>query len=202
MEIPKAKPIPISLPSNSSQSFHTPLQSFHMFSNSPRREDIYVNRLKDHLVGSQGVHSLLGGAITRDIYLAAEKLESDSRTRRNSEPNITLVEQDVISARELQQPGGFRRNFIHNRNLSLGKPTHFVTNNFMDFLALYGYYGGDVSPEDDEEFQVIDSEANETQPLMGSTHSLRNSSSSVTGTSAQKAFFMIMKAFVGFVPLI
>jgi proton-coupled amino acid transporter len=88
------------------------------------------------------------------------------------------------------------------------QPPNIVTRNFIDFLVLYGYFGGDVYPSDDEDEDVVpisgaisgsggqDPEqglASERSPLLPRT----KSATSVQGTSAKKAFFMLLKAFVG-----
>jgi proton-coupled amino acid transporter len=65
----------------------------------------------------------------------------------------------------------------------------FLAQNFLDFLVLYGSYGGDIHPEDDESDDEIGDM--EVEPLLAR-------SATLTGTaSPKKAFFLIMKAFVG-----
>jgi proton-coupled amino acid transporter len=71
--------------------------------------------------------------------------------------------------------------------------------------VLYGFYGGDVYPSDDEDEDqedlpsqrtANDIEANnETSPLLQRQAS--NTITPVKGTSEAKAFFMLLKAFVG-----
>ncbi|KAI8619714.1 transmembrane amino acid transporter protein-domain-containing protein [Chytriomyces sp. MP71] len=172
---------------------------------------------------------------------------------------------DIVTASQLREPGAFRRRFITERNERAGRPvTTFLTRNFIDFLALYGFYGGDVVPEeqdDEDEDDDLDTDAvrpfarlirnddneddedgrleglmfnqrvgrpggserqenardlesdsgarnvavTEATPLMsnsfhGSIGGGREStrpSPNVKGTSAKKAFFMLMKSFVG-----
>ncbi|KAJ3109775.1 neutral amino acid transporter [Phlyctochytrium planicorne] len=167
-------------------------------------------------------HSLLGGAMTRDIYQWKEKrLSPAPRRRRNSESDLSSRRSpDLITASDLQQPGMFRRQFISQRAERQGREANIITRNFIDFLLLFGYYGGDVLPEeyDDEDYDDLEQvsgprlpgaeggvgaggEGQETTPLLGSGN--RNSmnrpttNSRVQGTSAKKAFFMLMKAFVG-----
>ncbi len=86
-----------------------------------------------------------------------------------------------------------------------------MTGNFIDFLVLYGFYGGDVYPseDEDEDYDPIPSAApsassvggrddieqlGEDAPLLQRQPS---ASSAVQGTSESKAFFMLVKAFVG-----
>jgi proton-coupled amino acid transporter len=100
----------------------------------------------------------------------------------------------------IREPGGFRRHFLSLRAERQGKkPPNFLTKNFMDFLILYGFYGGDIYPSEDEydsdeEFEPTDPERfNEASPLLHRQHSMQ----SIQGTSEAKAFFMLLKAFVG-----
>ena len=168
-------------------------------------------------------HSLLGGEVTRDIYQWQEKLEkATSHRRRNSEPSILSSELaregSFVRASDFNQPGMFRRHFIRSKAQREGKrPPNIITGNFIDFLALYGFYGGDVYPSDDESDDEDLEEgagypplggtggfgnggpghaedANETTPLV---RSRTPSMATIQGTSQKKAFFMLLKAFVG-----
>ncbi|KAJ3169352.1 neutral amino acid transporter [Geranomyces variabilis] len=180
-------------------------------------------------------HNLLGGEVTRDIYQWTERRENPAHRRRNSEPDIRdAVHQHnydgsdgsgggdgVPRASELREPGVFRRHFVQTQAQRSGRalPSNVVTRNFLDFLALYGFYGGDVFPEDEdddddgdigsihtgggrtnlgdiEDDAALSSPLLETQPLVP-----RSRTPSVAalhgGTSNRKAFFMVLKAFVG-----
>jgi proton-coupled amino acid transporter len=84
-----------------------------------------------------------------------------------------------------------------------GKKASFVSRNFIDFLVLYGFFGGDVYPSDNED------EDDEIRSLLPATNDDENpgegtalirprvSITHVKGTSPSKAFFMLSKAFVG-----
>ncbi|KAJ3218104.1 neutral amino acid transporter [Dinochytrium kinnereticum] len=175
-------------------------------------------------------HNLLGGAVTRDIYQWKEKrMQPDQvRRRRNSEPDLSITRRspDLVTASELREPGMFRRHFVSSRAELEGRQANIFTRNFIDFLLIYGFYGGDVVP-DDEEFDDHDHEdvervggggtpglgggsggggegsgSSENTPLLGgSTRSVMQArpgtATPVHGTSSKKAFFMLMKAFVG-----
>jgi proton-coupled amino acid transporter len=141
-------------------------------------------------------HNLVGGAITRDIYKWQEDNEKRPLLRSKSQPTISItneIEQSISQA--IREPGGFRRHFIANQAERQGKkPPNFLTKNFIDFLLLYGFYGGDVYPSDDDlsDDEEIDVEDGEGAPLLR-TQSMQ----SLKGTSESKAFFMLLKAFVG-----
>ncbi|KAJ3213101.1 neutral amino acid transporter [Dinochytrium kinnereticum] len=170
-------------------------------------------------------HNLLGGATTRDIYQWKEKrLQPDVRRRRNSESDLLSSRRtpDLITASDLQQPGMFRRHFLSNRAEQEGRQANIITRNFIDFLLMYGFYGGDVYPEeyyedaDGDEERVgggrmpgaadegmsrggAGGEDGESAPLLGTRAApvRPGTATPVHGTSSKKAFFMLMKAFVG-----
>ncbi|KAJ1551318.1 neutral amino acid transporter, partial [Nowakowskiella sp. JEL0078] len=179
--------------------------------------DDAVKIVSEHLIstesetGSTVSHNLLGGDVTRSIYQWQEK-RLNNQQRRSSFPNIrTGREEDVSSPfrfSDLQEPGAFRRHFIRSRLQNNVTSAHqqrapFLTNNFIDFLLLYGFYGGDVIPNDeDDQAQSLLSDSTdpgEHTPLYHPhTPTPRPPSiASVTGTSASKAYFMLLKAFVG-----
>ncbi|ORZ09462.1 transmembrane amino acid transporter protein-domain-containing protein [Absidia repens] len=52
----------------------------------------------------------------------------------------------------LKDPGGFRRHFVVDKAARQGKePPHWMTRTFVDFLALYGHFGGEDLSDDDED---------------------------------------------------
>ncbi|KAI8913262.1 transmembrane amino acid transporter protein-domain-containing protein [Gorgonomyces haynaldii] len=169
----------------------------------PEPEDDAVNLIiSEHLVNQENnqdigsvSHSLLGGAVTRDIYKWNEERQQN-RPRRNSEPELA-IDPTAPHASDLREPGMFRRHFIANQAQMEGRPEpNFVTRNFLDFLVLFGFFGGDVYPSDieDEEYDIEPS--NENTPLLRASSTTR-SVPHVKGTSESKAFFMLTKAFVG-----
>ncbi|KAI8854095.1 transmembrane amino acid transporter protein-domain-containing protein [Chytridium lagenaria] len=153
-------------------------------------------------------HNLLGGATTRDIYQWKEKRlqPEQGRRRRNSESDIS---------------GSLRRTPNSPPQISNNpacRQANIITRNFIDFLLIYGYYGGDVLPEEYYEDDEDDEERiaaggvpgdgeernreasgnDETAPLLNGQRAARpGTATPVHGTSAKKAFFMLMKAFVG-----
>lgn len=121
---------------------------------------------------------LQGGDTTRHIYRYAEKKEREEqeagklrRSMSYSAPKRDDPEDDEISF--IQKPGGFRRD--HLRRVAEQSPApssqraqygtvqrgrraadpepprkQFVTNNFIEFLTLYGHFAGEELEEDDE----------------------------------------------------
>lgn len=159
-------------------------------------------------------HNLLGGEVTRDIYAWHERNENPQRRRRNSLPDVRGTRDDGLTrASDLREPGVFRRHFLANqssrRGVSASVVNNALTRNFIDFLALYGYYGGDVCPNPDvfdENEEYLDHLAedmySDVEPGVGSDEQSsllqrKQSQSNVSGTSTKKAFFMVLKAFLG-----
>ncbi|KAI9094428.1 transmembrane amino acid transporter protein-domain-containing protein [Phlyctochytrium arcticum] len=146
------------------------------------------------------------GDATRDIYQWHEKHGGPNHRRRNSEPDIRPahgpIDGDIPRASDLREPGVFRRHFVQRQAEQEGKSfSNAITRNFLDFLALYGFYGGDVYPEDLDESgddllePDVEQDMGEEQPLV--PRSRPPSVATIQGTSEKKAFFMVLKAFVG-----
>lgn len=111
---------------------------------------------------------LQGGDITRQVYRWAQHAENDSppgRTLRSKSFSHTRPPpaNETADINNIRVPGGFRRDYIR-RNVgsphpesvrgSSTKPTpaqpHLPTNNFLEFLTLYGHFAGEELEEDDE----------------------------------------------------
>lgn len=109
---------------------------------------------------------------------------------------------------QLNMPGGFRRQFVREQAERAGRsPPGFLAETFVDFLVLYGHFaGGDyLSDEDEEYFEYVQSysrvdlagdgsDNDERTPLYRSRSSIR---STTAPASNRKAFFLLIKAFVG-----
>ncbi|KAJ2489008.1 hypothetical protein IWW37_004336 [Coemansia sp. RSA 2050] len=114
---------------------------------------------------------------------------------------------------QLNVPGGFRRQFVRERAAREGRPhPGIITESFIDFIALYGHFaGGNYLSDDDEEYfdfiqgfgaddaSQLAADAEEQTPLVSQHQDLRRRpSGAVQATaSSRKAFFLIIKAFVG-----
>ncbi|KAJ2637044.1 hypothetical protein GGF44_003011, partial [Coemansia sp. RSA 1694] len=114
---------------------------------------------------------------------------------------------------QLNVPGGFRRQFVRERAAREGRPhPGIITESFIDFIALYGHFaGGNYLSDDDEEYfdfvqgynadsssLLAAEEASEQTPLAQQHVLRRRPSGGVQATaSSRKAFFLIIKAFVG-----
>ncbi|CDH53321.1 amino acid transporter [Lichtheimia corymbifera JMRC:FSU:9682] len=100
-------------------------------------------------------HLLPGGAIVDEIYKWTARVDNEQRWRRQRAESISLpatrqpVDDPLLQS--LKQPGGFRRHHVLTQAARQGKSPNFVTSSFVDFLCLYGHFGGeDLSDDDDD----------------------------------------------------
>ncbi|KAJ2436196.1 hypothetical protein GGF42_008942, partial [Coemansia sp. RSA 2424] len=112
------------------------------------------------------------------------------------------------SQRQITVPGGFRRQFIHDRAQREGRaPVAVLTDNFVDFIGLYGHFAGGCYPsdedDDDEDEDNYGGEARargepERAPLLPGRRDSAAAARSIHATASnKKAFFLLLKAFVG-----
>jgi proton-coupled amino acid transporter len=110
---------------------------------------------------------LQGGDITRQIYRWSAQQEEDQRQKMKRSQSFSAdrarAHEPLLDINSIHQPGGFRRNFIRraaDQSPAPGpsgygtvtqKPQPVVfTNNFLEFLTLYGHFAGESLEEDDE----------------------------------------------------
>lgn len=137
---------------------------------------------------------LQGGDMTRTIYRWAENAEAPARGKRSKSWHIPRLEpeDEENNASAIQQPGGFRRDYIRRQapDQSSGRrggesqgtvpqkghPMKILTNSFYEFLTMYGHFAGEKLREDDvDEYfnsqpraDVIEAEEGECDPGEGS----------------------------------
>jgi proton-coupled amino acid transporter len=161
----------------------------------------------------KSVHQLPGGAITHDIYKWADGIENEQLAKRQRSQSVFVPRKGPLdpALARLKDPGGFRRHFVVDKAARQGRqPPNWMTRTFVDFLALYGHFGGeDLSDDEDEE----DNDLVEDDTEAGGLRRRRRSSSSedeelplirraqanaVQGTATPaKAVFLLLKSFVG-----
>jgi solute carrier family 36 (proton-coupled amino acid transporter) len=121
---------------------------------------------------------LQGGDVTRPIYRWTEEQEQSMgrHNRRSQSFHVTRPEpeSEVLDINNIKVPGGFRRNFLRRaaespessdripipghegtaRSSAQQRPTRpppkLLTNNFLEFLTIYGHFAGEELEEDDE----------------------------------------------------
>lgn len=135
-----------------------------------------------------------GGDITRPIYRWSEEHDATSarQNKRSKSFHVRRPEPDseVLDISNIKVPGGFRRNFIRmaadspdpSARVSYGTTSgeerasasarqnrpqpKLLTNNFLEFLTIYGHFAGEELEEDDEVLEpdeYFSSDAWETQ---------------------------------------
>lgn len=119
---------------------------------------------------------LQGGDVTRAVYRWAEEQDNNQAGRGQRSKSFHVQrpdpESEVLDINSIRVPGGFRRNFlrragespapvgrsanghqkaVRRSNASNTRPTQqLFTNNFLEFLTLYGHFAGEDLEEDDE----------------------------------------------------
>ncbi|KAJ2008591.1 hypothetical protein H4R26_000064 [Coemansia thaxteri] len=119
--------------------------------------------------------------------------EGGSGRRRGSFSGVPSDSEWAVpySQRQITVPGGFRRQFMHDRAAREGRaPVALLTDNFVDFIGLYGHFAGGDYPSDEDDYE----EDGEDAPLLRREPTQRNIHATA---SNKKAFFLLLKAFVG-----
>lgn len=107
---------------------------------------------------------LQGGDVTRPIYRWAEDAAGRGRQQRSQSFHISRPhpEHESLDIGSIKVPGGFRRNFLRRAAASpspMGQEVEdgagrrqpkLLTNNFIEFLTIYGHFAGEELEEDDE----------------------------------------------------
>jgi solute carrier family 36 (proton-coupled amino acid transporter) len=191
---------------------------------------------------------LQGGDITRPIYRWTEEHEGSPgrHNRRSKSFHVTRPEPDseVLDISNIKVPGGFRRNFLRraadspkpsnrvadHRTNGPGQaagparqsrpPPKMLTNNFLEFLTIYGHFAGEELEEDDEvlepdeyfssdawDGQEYDDQGSDREPGEGSAlltprtpggRRRKHKERGVTGTNTSfGAVLLLLKSFVG-----
>lgn len=140
-----------------------------------------------------------GGDITREIVNWQREHEGDEadikRGRSRSfdvsrRPTFTRPSGEPLEARQILVPGGMRREYVLNQQDPISAvdetnpPTVSYTNNFLEFLSLYGHFAG-------EELEEEEDEGDERTPLRPQ-HGQR-----AGRTSTLETVMLLLKSFVG-----
>ena len=122
---------------------------------------------------------LQGGDMTREVYKWAEDADAQSQSGGRGQRSKSFYvprpppESDVLDINAIKVPGGFRRNYLrraaqspsptrHARFASIDgeedlhearQQTKLFTNNFIEFLTLYGHFAGEELEDDDEDLE-------------------------------------------------
>ncbi|KAJ1886566.1 hypothetical protein LPJ66_009570, partial [Kickxella alabastrina] len=156
--------------------------------------------------------TLPSGDITHPLYRWHEEHGQGSRagsTRRNHNRtrSFSAAPSDTewglgYTPDQILAPGGFRRQFVHERAAQQGRPANILTANFVDYIGLYGHFaGGDYpSDEDDDEDEEAggDEEEGGAEERAALLRASKRQARDIRGTATpRKAFFLLIKSFVG-----
>ncbi|RMZ80715.1 hypothetical protein DV738_g2573, partial [Chaetothyriales sp. CBS 135597] len=186
---------------------------------------------------------LQGGDITRSVYRWAESADASGRGKMQRSQSFTIArpepEEEVLNIHSIRVPGGFRRDYLRRTaeespapgsrtqldsgNDGVGKHSGSIsqpqlfTNNFLEFLTLYGHFAGEELEEDDEVLEPDEyfsygtwhesgddhgQEPGEDSSLLGPTtpgrRKRKHKERAPTGRgSATNAALLLLKSFVG-----
>ena len=176
---------------------------------------------------------LQGGDVTRAVYRWTERAEEEALKKRSKSFIIQRPgpEAETENVNSIRQPGGFRRDYLRradpspspNRNPSISGPRgdtasitqqQLFTNNFIEFLSLYGHFAGEVLEEDDEDLEpneyfdsdnydgsgsgTLGREPSEQTALLSSGKRRKKRKERIRGNgSATGAALLLVKSFVG-----
>ncbi|KAJ1732566.1 hypothetical protein LPJ61_001985 [Coemansia biformis] len=171
-------------------------------------EDGYVGDDNDDEQDSERVPvdpmTLPSGDITYGIYRwhQTHGREDGPRQRRGSFSGVaSAADWDMpYSQQQMTMPGGFRRQFLRDQAEREGRvPVGMLTDNFVDFIGLYGHFAGSEYPSDEDESDADDAIVTARTPLVSrQQQQQREAERSIHGSaSSRKAFFLLLKAFVG-----
>lgn len=146
--------------------------------------------------------TLLGGDVHRDLYKIHNRAKLHQRAATFSHPaNSSTDFQNDLTAAEQRAPGGFRREFVHQKYGRFNPAVIPVTRNFVEFLSLYGSFAGEDLEDSDDDSSVHDGDdeseeaPGERRPLLGRRRSTRQTKPGDAGRV--KTFFTLLKAFIG-----
>lgn len=160
-----------------------------------------LKNVSKHLpTDAQNALKLPSGDITRDFYNLSQP---HTIKRSKSFSSQTADERRGSMASQMRLPGGFRRDFIQMKKQKFGytltKPTN-LTKTFLEFLTIYGHFAGEDLEDEDFlacDYDTSDFKPDEESPLLTSSQGAVQGSKADKKTSSLKAFFLLIKAFVG-----
>ncbi|RCK57795.1 Vacuolar amino acid transporter 4 [Candida viswanathii] len=192
------------------------------------KKNLDLKTIGKHLISQEDSLKSQGGDITRRLYHQMENVNDSGsikggvldprrlRTRSASFSSYLEETRRGSTASDINIPGGFRREFLINKALQKNQtPPNFLTQNFMEFLSIYGHFAGEDfnDEEDDDEEQgspdhsdeyddVFDEESSllnhERRPNLPKQLPKRKHEPQPKGTaSIAKTFFLLFKALVG-----
>ncbi|PVV01680.1 hypothetical protein BB560_003892 [Smittium megazygosporum] len=194
--------------------------------NSHSGSDDSSNELNRSLINPL---TLPSGDITHSLYKWQRSASKNTSVKR-AQSYVSVKRPSIASNHswdipfahgDITQPGGFRRYYMRQRAIREGRqlPTS-MTNNFVDFISLYGHFAGGDYPSDEDEssdlgfddddegyLEFVNEERNRRSSLHlqdgqpghpgGAGHQHDITYKHEGTASSKKAFFLLIKSFVG-----
>ncbi|KAF9243462.1 amino acid transporter [Melanogaster broomeanus] len=155
-----------------------------------------------------------GADVTHAVYKwHAGQRRQTARPRASSYAGSVAPPNPVFE--HIHEPGGFRRNYLLLQANEQGVDDRRATNNFIDFLYIYGQFAGEDLEEDEDRSEDEESAeqagtlaeptgVDETQPLLKQTDRARSRSRRRAASigphgdaTVTQAVLMLLKSFVG-----
>ncbi|KAI6108016.1 amino acid transporter [Pisolithus sp. B1] len=155
-----------------------------------------------------------GADITHDVY----KWHADQR-RQAVRPRAASFAGSVTRSHpafeHIHEPGGFRRNYVLLQSNGQGVEDRRATNNFVEFLYIFGQFAGEDLEEDEDRVDeeevteqpgpgTVPAVVDEAQPLLKQTRHTRSLSRRRAASvgargdaTVPQAVLMLLKSFVG-----
>lgn len=169
-------------------------------SNLGANKDIDFKVVNKHLVNQEDTLKLQGGDISRHIYHQMENSNKNGRrgTRSSSFSTYLTESRRESTASDINVPGGFRREFLIHKSLqNKQNPPNFLTNNFIEFLSIYGHFAGEDFSEDEGDTKSYEEVFDEESHLLARRQSPTPKEPPKGTASIGKTFFLLFKSLVG-----
>ncbi|KAF6072159.1 Transmembrane amino acid transporter family protein [Candida albicans] len=193
--------------------------------NLNNKKSFDLKTISKHLINQEDSLKTQGGDITRRLYHQMENITGNNNHNNNNnntdttgndlDDNVSIGEETRRGsmASDINIPGGFRREFLINKAIQKNQqPPNFLTQNFMEFLSIYGHFAGEDFSDEEEEGDEGDEEYDnghdgdevfdEESSLLGNerrgeTHSHPQKQPPKGTASVFKTFLLLFKALVG-----
>ncbi|KAF6072160.1 Transmembrane amino acid transporter family protein [Candida albicans] len=187
--------------------------------NLNNKKSFDLKTISKHLINQEDSLKTQGGDITRRLYHQMENITGNNNHNNNNnntdttgndlDDNVSIGEETRRGsmASDINIPGGFRREFLINKAIQKNQqPPNFLTQNFMEFLSIYGHFAGEDFSDEEEEGDEGDEEYDnghdgdevfDEESSLLETHSHPQKQPPKGTASVFKTFLLLFKALVG-----
>ncbi|EMG50443.1 hypothetical protein G210_4408 [Candida maltosa Xu316] len=141
------------------------------------KKNLDLKTINKHLINQEDSLKSQGGDITRRLYHQMENAtdrdggltttdSNDPHKRRTRSASFSSYLEETrrgSTASDINIPGGFRREFLINKALQQNQtPPNFLTQNFMEFLSIYGHFAGEDFSDSEDNDDDVSFDSNES----------------------------------------